>query len=367
MIEALIAIAQLVLVTVFAVAGISKLFDPDGFKNGLAGFGVPFGLHRPVAASLPWIELAVAVFLLLPAAVWWAGLAALLCLSAFTTLIGLHLARGQRPACNCFGQASPQPISGKSLLRNGVLILCSLLIVSFGPNHEFSGPVAWPQTFATEFDVASIAIGVLLVLAGLSGWVVFSLLQQQGRLTLRIDNLELRLEAAGIGPAVPTPSMIMGLPLGHPAPSFTLPQIDGGLLSLEALRLVENPLILVFSDPQCGPCMALLPHLSAWQQQHGHKLTLLLVSRGTVDDNRAKIGTLRMNSVVLQADREVAQAYLAQVTPSAVRIDRDGTIGSALALGELDIAALVQETAANSHLGGDDFVQSFVAAGGHPA
>ena len=365
--EALIVIAQLVLVAVFAVAGVSKLVDPAGFRNGLTGFGAPFGLHRPVAASLPWIELAVAVLLLLPTTVWWAGLAALLCLLAFTTLIGLHLAQGRRPACNCFGQASPQPISGNSLLRNGALIACSLLIVSFGPSHEYSGPVAWWQAFATEFDVASILIGVLLVLAMLSGWVVFGLLRQQGRLMLRIDNLELRIEAAGIGPAVPAAPTSMGLPLGQPAPGFTLPQLEGGQLSLDVLRAAGKPLVLVFSDPQCGPCTALLPQLSAWQRQHGHDLALVLVSRGTVDDNRAKIGTLRINTVVLQADREVAHAYLAQVTPSAVRIDRDGTIGSALALGELDIAALVQETAASSRPADGAFVQPFVARGGHPA
>lgn len=365
--ESLIVIARLVLVAVFATAGVAKLVDSTGFRNGLAGFGVPFGLHRPVAAALPWIELTVSALLLLPATVWWAGLAALLCLSAFTTLIGLHLAQGRRPACNCFGQASPQPISGNSLLRNGALIVCSLLIVSFGPSHEHSGPTAWWQAFAMEFDVASILIGVLFVLAMLSGWLVFSLLRQQGRLMLRIDNLELRIEAAGIGPAVPAAPTSMGLPLGQPAPSFTLPQMEGGQLSLDILRAAGKPLVLVFSDPQCGPCMALLPQLSAWQRQHGHDLALVLVSRGTVDDNRAKIGALRINTVVLQADREVAHAYLAQVTPSAVRIDRDGTIGSALALGELDIAALVQETAASSRPVDGAFVQPFVARGGHPA
>lgn len=366
--ESLIVIAQLVLVAVFATAGVAKLVDPAGFRNGLAGFGVPFGLHRPVAAALPWVELAVAALLLVPSTVWWAGLAALLCLSAFTTLIGMHLSQGRRPACNCFGQASPQPISGNSLLRNGALIACSLLIVTFGPSHEHSGPVAWWQVFATELDVASILIGVLLILAVLSGWVVFSLLRQQGRLMLRIDNLELRIEAAGIGPAVPSAATTsMGLPLGQPAPDFTLPQLDGGQLSLDVLRSAGKPLVLIFSDPQCGPCTALLPQLSAWQRQYGHDLTLVLVSRGTVDDNRAKIGTLRLNAVVLQADREVAHTYLAQVTPSAVRIDRDGTIGSALALGELDIAALVQETAASSRPAVDTVAQSFVAQGSQPA
>ena len=67
-------------------------------------------------------SLAVAALLLLPAKAWWAGLAALLCLAAFTTLIGVHLAQSRRPACNCFGQARPRPISVNSLLRNGVLI-----------------------------------------------------------------------------------------------------------------------------------------------------------------------------------------------------------------------------------------------------
>ena len=212
-------------------------------------------------------------------------MAALLCLAAFTTLIGVHLAQSRRPACNCFGQARPRPISVNSLLRNGVLIACSLLIVSFGRGHEYSDPVAWWHTFATEFDVASILIGVLLVLAVLSGWVVFSLLRQQGRLMPRIDNLELRIEAAGIGPAVPATPSSMGLPLGQPAPGFALPQFGGGQLSLDALRSTGKPLVLVFSDPLCGPCTALLPQLSAWQLQHGHDLTpvlvLVLVSRGT--------------------------------------------------------------------------------------
>lgn len=365
--EPLILTARLVLIAVFAIAGVAKLADPAGFRHGLAGFGVPFGLHRPVAAALPWVELAVAALLLLPATAWWAGLAALVCLSAFTMLIGLHLVQGRRPACNCFGQTSPQTIGVNTLLRNAALMACSLLIISAGPDHGYSGPATWWHVFATEFDVASILIGVLLVLAVLSGWVVFGLLRQQGRLMLRIDTLELRIEAAGIGPAGPTATTVMGLPLGQPAPGFTLPQLDGGALSLDVLRSTGKPLVLVFSDPQCGPCTALLPQLSAWQRQHGHALTLVLVSRGSTDDNRAKIGTLPIHPVMLQADREVAHAYLAQVTPSAVRIDRDGTIGSALALGELDIAALVQETAATNRPADDALFQPFVTTNGRLA
>lgn len=311
----------------------------------------------------------MAALLLLSATASWASLAALLCLSAFTVLIGLNLARGRRPACNCFGQASQQPINLNSLARNGALIACSLLVVSFGPDHEYSGPVVWWQALAAESEVTSILIGVLFVLVGLAGWVIFGLLQQQGRLMLRIDNLVLRIEAAGIGPVATTaPVAPMGLPLGEVAPGFVLPQLeDGRGLSLDTLKARGRPMVLVFSDPQCGPCMAMMLHLSSWQRQHDQAVSLVLVSRGTVDDNRAKPGLLRLNPVVLQADREVANAYLAHVTPSAVRISSDGKIASSLALGELDIAAQVQETAGIQRPAIDAFAEPFVAHGAHPA
>ena len=54
--EALTVASRLVLVAVFTVAGVAKLVDPVGFKNGLSGFGVPFGLHRQWQPCCPGLS-----------------------------------------------------------------------------------------------------------------------------------------------------------------------------------------------------------------------------------------------------------------------------------------------------------------------
>src|SRR5206468_1306839 len=50
-----------------------------------------------------------------------------------------------------------------------------------------------------------------------------------------------------------------GLPAGTPAPAFRLPRLDGGAVSLADFS--GRRLLLVFSDPECGPCSALAPEL----------------------------------------------------------------------------------------------------------
>ena len=49
--------------------------------------------------------------------------------------------------------------------------------------------------------------------------------------------------------------------------------------------------------------------------------------------------------VAVQFDREVADAYEAQATPSAIIIHANRTIGSRVALGSAQIAALVERAA----------------------
>src|SRR5262245_11676744 len=57
-------IARLILAAVFAVAGVAKLLDRDGTREGLEGFGVPARIATPGALILPLVEIAVAVLLL---------------------------------------------------------------------------------------------------------------------------------------------------------------------------------------------------------------------------------------------------------------------------------------------------------------
>jgi uncharacterized membrane protein YphA (DoxX/SURF4 family) len=56
--------ARLVLAAVFAVAGVAKLADRDGFRRAVEGFGDPAKLSSIVARLIPVIELGVAIALI---------------------------------------------------------------------------------------------------------------------------------------------------------------------------------------------------------------------------------------------------------------------------------------------------------------
>lgn len=84
----------------------------------------------------------------------------------------------------------------------------------------------------------------------------------------------------------------------------------------------------LFTDPNCGPCTAMLPAIGRWQEEHAEKLTISLISRGKLEENRAKSTEHGLQYVLLQDEREVSKAYQVSGTPSAVLIQSNGTIGS---------------------------------------
>jgi thiol-disulfide isomerase/thioredoxin len=110
--------------------------------------------------------------------------------------------------------------------------------------------------------------------------------------------------------------------------------------TLDELRAKGNPVLLLFADPDCGPCRALLPEVGRWQHRYGSRLTLAVVSRGTPEANR-QVTRHAVTHILLQQKHEVAETYQEDGTPGAVLILPDGTIGSPLAQGADAIHALV--------------------------
>jgi thiol-disulfide isomerase/thioredoxin len=101
--------------------------------------------------------------------------------------------------------------------------------------------------------------------------------------------------------------------------------------------------MLVFTDPNCGPCTALFPEVGRWQAEHHNELTIALISRGGSEENRAKAQEYGLTNILLQTDWEVSEAYRIGGTPSALLVRPDGTIGSPVAGGAEAIRALVTQ------------------------
>jgi peroxiredoxin len=345
--DAALLIARLVLAAVFTLAGVAKLSDLKGSRRAIIDFGVPSAIAAPLGLVLPVAELTVAATLLAASTAWWGALGALALLSVFVVGITYNLARGRKPDCHCFGQLHSAPAGWKTLARNGVLAAIAGFVLWAGYEGG-AGPsaVAWVGALSTAQQLA-LLVGVL-VLSLLAGqwWFLIHLLRQNGRLLVRLEAVEATLAEGGsvLGPSqngTPVHQEAEGLPVGSEAPEFSLSGLYGEAFTLEALRSSGKPLMLFFTDPGCGPCNALLPEVGRWQEEHTHKLTLSLVSRGEVEENKTKAQEHALKNVVLQKDWEVSESYEVRGTPSAVLISADGKIASPVAGGDGGIRGLL--------------------------
>jgi len=147
-----------------------------------------------------------------------------------------------------------------------------------------------------------------------------------------------------VSPTLPSPPLYASLPLETPAPAFELVDLDGGAQTLASLREAGKSVLLIFSDPACGPCSTLLPQIDRWQRDLAEQVTIALISRGSRQANFESAARYGLRHVLLQHDREVATLYRAYGTPSGVLIRPDGTIGSALAAGGQEISSVVATT-----------------------
>jgi peroxiredoxin/uncharacterized membrane protein YphA (DoxX/SURF4 family) len=342
-----VLLARILLAVVFLVAGFAKLADLPGSQKAIRDFGVPASLANPFGLLLPLAEIVVALALILTISAWWAAIGALLLLLLFVAGISYNLAQGRTPDCHCFGQLHSAPVGWPTLIRNAILAAIAVFVIVFGYNNIGPGVLDWLNLLQTYQRIEVLAGVVLLALLVLEGWLLWQMLRQQGRLLLRIEALEAQLSSNGkpVQSAIPGSSTSanpeVGLPMDTPAPAFSLPDLNGETITLDALRELGKPIILIFSDPGCGPCTALLPEAARWQRDYAGKLTLAFISRGTLKANQSKANENRVTRVLLQRDREVSEQYQAIGTPSAVFIRTDGTIGSSVAQGADAIRALV--------------------------
>ncbi len=226
---------------------------------------------------------------------------------------------------------------------------------------------------------------------GLICWLGWQLLRQNGRILLRLDELERRLDEfefdestsgqreqvltgnseiqdskSEINQSLVTPAATSrfsnrslaqsrikrdGLKAGTPAPDFRLPRLDDGELSLAELR--GRRVLLVFSDPHCGPCQLLAPQLEKFHRENVTKarspsprpsppgegelppaVEVVMISRGEPKENRLKVKEHGLSfPVVLQQRWEISRLYAMFATPVAYLIDEAGVVVRDVAVG----------------------------------
>jgi peroxiredoxin len=320
--------ARLVLAGVLTVAAAAKLLDHAGARRAMHEFGVPARLTRPAATVLPLAELAAAAALVGRGSARWGAIGALALLALFSLAIARALSQGRQPDCHCFGRLHAAPAGRAALVRNLVLVGIAGFILAAGWRDPGASATAWLAPLSPG-ALAAITVGVAVV--ALQAWFSWQLLRQQGRLLLRIEQLEVDRATP------PAP----GLAPGSIAPDFTLATADGETRSLTLLRDGDRPLLLLFTDPGCGPCQALLPEIVHWQVEHSRELRLVALSRPNGDASLESIEQSGARDVLVDREGAVREVYGVHGVPAAVLVGRDGRVEAPAALGAEAIRTLV--------------------------
>jgi peroxiredoxin len=142
-----------------------------------------------------------------------------------------------------------------------------------------------------------------------------------------------------------------GLKAGTRAPDFRLADLQGHTVSLDSYR--GRRVLLVFSDPHCGPCDELAPDLARLYQKHrSDDFEIILVGRGSKEENRSKSERFGFQfPVVLQDKWKLSKEYGIFATPVAFLIAEDGVIAEDVAVGKDAILALANHMARSEERG----------------
>jgi peroxiredoxin len=135
-----------------------------------------------------------------------------------------------------------------------------------------------------------------------------------------------------------------GLKAGTLAPRFRLPRVGGGEVSLDEYR--GRRVLLVFSDPECGPCAPVATALERLQRERAD-VQIVMISRRDPELNRRKVATLGLTfPVALQRHWEISRLFGIFATPVGYWIDEEGVIGKDIAKGLEEILQLVPQVRA---------------------
>ena len=198
----------------------------------------------------------------------------------------------------------------------------------------------------------SVGLVVLLVVLGLLAlghaalWVTLvQVVQQQGRILLRLDELAQNVSVHGphadLLPVIPAPVQPPGLPVGSLVGDFQLPDLAGHLVGPDAWRGQRT--LLIHWNITCGFCELIAPDLARLESDLGkQRVRLVLASYGDASANRNMAQEYGLACpILLQPDTQPVAAFSQLGTPVAYVLDEVGRVAEPLVMGAdpvLDLA-----------------------------
>ena len=267
------------LAVVLLWSGLEKALDYPATLLAVHGYGlVPAFLERSVAAALPALEIALALFLLVGLRTRLGAAAAALLFALFLTVMAQALARGLANGCGCFAGSSR--LSWLDLLRDLPLLAAALYLAlrrdgplrldgvavggPAGAAGGADGPLRPPWLWRLRIAAPTAALAAIVAVA-----VAAPALSSGGAAG----------GTSGGGVQVAGPVRSAPIPAGSELPQFSAPALGGGQISWASYR--GTPTVLIVWAPWCSDCAAELPRIvRAAEDFPAVKLTSIVTAVG---------------------------------------------------------------------------------------
>jgi len=319
--------STLILVGVLIVSGVAKLRTPDD-AEGWEALGLPAALRRDWLIRLhPVAELVLAAALLLLGGLLGIAAAVVAVLLFAAYLVMVWRARRKTPdaSCACFGER--QPITGRTLVRNGWLTLLAVIsALTIGALPLFGGAAAlaiafWPWTLA----LAAVAVTFVLV---------------QERTS---DSAPAARTAGGSG-AADDAELEDYLRARTPAVPVTL--ADGSTVTLRQLAETKPVLLLAVSET-CGSCTPVIESIDAYRALLPEVSVRFLLQSAPEDSRLASADEPQtVHDPLRYVGPSLADHWF---TPTAVLLGADGMLAGGPVAGSSAIAEFVDDVYESLH------------------
>jgi peroxiredoxin len=194
---------------------------------------------------------------------------------------------------------------------------------------------------------AIVVLLALLIVGQIGVWVVLvQVVQQQGRILVRLDGLQQHVDAtANLLPVIPASAPSPALEVGAPIGDFQVPDLTGRLVGPETWRGMRT--LLVHWSTSCGFCDLIAPDLARFDADLlAHNVRLVLVSHGDAESNRRLAEEFGLTCpILLQSDVQPITAFRQFGTPVAYLLDEHGSVAEPLVSGADAVLDLVRRLA----------------------
>lgn len=322
----------LILAAVFAFSGLGKLGDDDtAVTREWTDLGVPDALNvRWLRRGHPWAELVLAAALVFApgvlAVVTTAG-ATVLCV-VYLVLVVRAVTRPEPTDCACFGEDSRAAITGQTVVRNVVLL--ALAVLSIVQAIAYGSPLS-----------------VLMLTPASTWWWLLAV-------AVAAATVYLVAPPASAAANQDVPGDVRASETGEPlgeggeylrtlTPLANLVDRGGFVYSIVELSRARAQLLL-FVNPGCGSCPAVVERVPQWQEQLPELQIRLVVTQDLdqLEASKPEWAPYAMQDPLGEASRMLRIVH----TPTAVLLGTDGMLAGGPIAGSADISAFVDDIAA---------------------